>query len=116
MMVQRRWRGNKARRGTLNLGKKLNLGYELRVLEQRNDRRRLIVGFMQHITYMGLLIAVFMLQYGGTVPARYALVAALKTHVTNLETPSGLTFDTISTVPEGAPAQMLSFTDTLAQA
>ena len=72
--LRRCWRGYVARhmRGTLNLAGQLHLGYELRVLQMRRKRRRLIFGFVQHLLYMGLLLMVFMLQHGRTVNTRRA--------------------------------------------
>jgi hypothetical protein len=100
LIIQSRWRGISVRRHHLNLGARLHLGYEIRILEYRERRRSLVDGFMQHLTFMALLIGVFMLQHGSTVPARYALVETLKDYVNGVESPSGVTFDSAGSIPE----------------
>ena len=100
ILVQARWRGHMVRRNHLNLGARLHLGYEIRILEYRERRRSLVDGFLQHLAFMALLIGVFMLQHGGTVPARFALVETLKDYVNGVESPSGVTFDSAGSIPE----------------
>ena len=98
IFAQRRWRGFIARRSHLNMSNQVHLGYELRVLEIRAKRKNLVAGFLQHMMYMTLLVIVFMLQHGRTVPTRYALVETLKSYVQDLSSPSGMNFDSISQV------------------
>ena len=100
LFVQARWRGFKARSTQLNMSTKLHLGYELHVLKLRAKRRSLLYGFFQHVSYMTLLIVVFMMQHGHTVSTRYTLVETLKTYVRDLSTPSGVTFDSVGSVPQ----------------
>ena len=60
----------------------------------------LISGFCQHIVYMILLIALFMLQHGSTVSTRYSLVETIKAHIGDLQSPNGTTFESIANVDE----------------
>jgi hypothetical protein len=66
----------------------------------RKKRKSMIVGFVQHVLYMTLLLAVFMLQHGSSVSNRFMLVDTLKGFVRGLSTPSGVTFDSISSIDE----------------
>jgi len=102
LLTQKVWRGfaNRARKDQLNLNAKLHLGYELHVLELRKKRKGLFIGFLQHMSYMALLVAVFFMQHGNTVNNRYVLVETLKSYVEGLKTPSGVQFNTIGSVAD----------------
>ena len=53
LVSQKNWRGYVARhkRGNLNFAASLHLGYELDIIKTRKERKGLVVGFIQHITY-----------------------------------------------------------------
>jgi len=102
LVSQKNWRGYVARhkRGNLNFAATLHLGYELDIIKTRKERKGLVVGFIQHITYMLMLISVFMLQHGRTVTDRYELVETIKGYVGGLKTPSGVTFESIGSIDD----------------
>ena len=102
LLTQKIWRGfvDRARKDQLNLNAQLHLGYELHVLELRKRRKGLFIGFLQHMAYMSLLVAVFFMQHGNTVNNRYVLVETLKSYVGGLKTSSGVQFDTIGSVAD----------------
>ena len=102
LLTQKIWRGfcDRAKKDQLNLNARLHLGYELHVLEVRKTRKGLFIGFMQHISYMALLVAVFFMQHGNTVNNRYVLVETLKSYVGGLKTPSGVQFQSIGSVAD----------------
>lgn len=79
--MQRRFRGNKCRKSEINLSTKLHLGYELHILELRRSKRAQGRGFLKTLSWLMLLIAVFVLQHGRTVYMRYTLVESLKNQV-----------------------------------
>ena len=49
-----------------------------------------------------VLVSVFVLQHGRTVHTRYSLVEALKHYVKETATPTGVTFQTVQSIPDGA--------------
>lgn len=79
--MQRRFRGHICRKSEINLSTKLHLGYELRILELRKAKRAQGRGFVKTLSWLMLLITVFVLQHGRTVQMRYTLVEALKNQV-----------------------------------
>jgi len=102
LLTQKIWRGfcDRAKKDQLNLNARLHLGYELHVLEVRKTRKGLFIGFLQHMAYMSLLVAVFFMQHGNTVNNRYVLVDTLKSYVGGLKTPSGVQFQSIGSVAD----------------
>ena len=102
LIVQKHWRGWVHRKAgdMLILGHEIHLGYEVRVMSLRAERKALASGFVQHLINLALLVTVFFLQHGRSVQTRYTLVETLKSYVNDLETPSGVTFDSISTGDE----------------
>ena len=102
IVTQSHFRGYVVRhkRGLLNLTKRVHLGYELKVLQERKRRRNLIKGFLQHLTYMLILFMVFVLQHGRTVQTRFVLVETLKDYINGLETPSKVTFASIGSTSD----------------
>ena len=96
LLVQRRWRGRIARNYHLNFSYMIHVGYELKVFEKRQAKRSLVSGFIFHVLYISMLIAVFFLQHGRTVGDRHALVGMLKNFVTGLETPTGKTISDVA--------------------
>ena len=99
LIMQKIYRGHTYRKegDVLLLSHKIHLGYEVRVMGLRAKRKALASGFVQHVINLALLVTVFFLQSGGNVQTRYTLVETLKSYVGDLETPSGVTFDSVST-------------------
>ena len=100
LYVQQRIRGNQARKKHLHMSKWLNLQYEIKIIEQREERRRLVSHFLQHMIYMAIMVSVFLLQHGHTVGSRYSMVAVLKQYVHETYSSSGVTFESIRTIPD----------------
>ena len=100
VVVQRHWRGWKSRKESLHTAKRVNISYEIRIRELRNEKLALGNGFVNNFLLLLLLIAVFSLQHGRTVGTRFELVRALKNQMGSIKTDDGHTFDTVSSVDE----------------
>ena len=55
LYMQRAFRGHRVRKEYAHNHHKINLRYEIKILQERSQRRGLFVGFLQHIGYMVLL-------------------------------------------------------------
>ena len=100
LLVQRLVRGQQARKTVLNTRKKLHVQYEIKIIEQRQERRKLVSQFLMHVVYMTIMVSVFILQHGHSVRSRYSMVAVLKQYVDSTITPTGIAFETIRTIPD----------------
>ena len=100
ILLQRHCRGQQARKKVLHVTKRLHIQYEIKIIEQRQERRKLVSQFLMHVIYMTIMVSVFVLQHGHSVGSRYSMVAVLKQYVAATITPTGVTFDTIRTIPD----------------
>mmetsp|Transcript_54338 Transcript_54338/g.161400 ORF Transcript_54338/g.161400 Transcript_54338/m.161400 type:complete len:873 (-) Transcript_54338:1672-4290(-) len=87
-LVQRKWRRVIMRRARceLNMDRQMHLVYEQKILERRLSRRKMLMDFFQHLSYMLLLLVVIFMQGGSTVGKRYETVHAISEHLHNLQT------------------------------
>ena len=100
LLVQRLVRGQRVRKTVLNIMRKLHIQYEIKIIEQRQERRKLVSQFLMHVIYMTIMVSVFILQHGHSVRSRYSMVAVLKQYVDSTITPTGIAFETIRTIPD----------------
>jgi hypothetical protein len=70
----------------VNMNRTLHLGYERKVLTMRVQRQRMIGGFVQHLLYMLLLIALIFVQGGNQIKSRYDVVQAIEGYLLDLKT------------------------------
>ena len=76
----------------------VNLQYEIIILRKRMKRRGTAVGFVQHVCYMLLLFSIMLVQTDGGPHSAYQLESTLQQYVENVETPGGLSFESVATV------------------
>jgi hypothetical protein len=100
LAVQRRWHGHLVRKNELDLSRTLNLEYEQRIVKLKGHRTRLVCGFGYHILFMALTIIAYMMQHGTSVNTRYSVVETLKNQIGEIYTPSGITFDSVTTTDD----------------
>lgn len=89
-VIQRVFRGYRARRHYGNHSERLNLVYELFLMRKRLMRRQLLVGLFRHCIHLLILCAVIWLQVGQAVKVRFDLEHTVSDHVQKLTTPGGL--------------------------
>ena len=78
-------------------GFKINLKYELSILRRRTERRGLLFGCAQHLTYIILLTIVILVQSGGP-KTNFELKTSINEYIENVETSDGMTFEDVGTI------------------
>ena len=91
-------RGNAERKAFFSeRGFRINLKYEMSILRRRTERRGLLFGCAQHMTYILLLTIMILVQSGGP-KTNFELKTSITEYIENVETPDGSTFEDVGTI------------------
>ena len=91
-------RGNAERKAFFSeRGFRINLKYEMSILKRRTERRGLLFGCAQHMTYILLLTIMILVQSGGP-KTNFELKTSVSEYIENVETPDGSTFEDVATI------------------
>lgn len=88
-VFQRAYRGYLARKTSINLKKKLHLGYEVSLLKQRIKRNALVRSMCWNLVMLVATVSILFMQVGTTVLPRYQTSHTVRNHLANVRSPSG---------------------------
>ena len=98
--LQARFRARKALAKYKKQFHKINLQYEVKILETRQKRRGLLFGCLQHALYLFFLLVILQTQEGNNVTTRYSLAQTLQDYVRSVEGENGMRFDEVQTLQD----------------